>query len=169
MKPLAGLVGAFALLAQPLAAQGTLILTPDGLGAVKIGMTQPQVVAALGGTLEGEAYDSDDICVEKESSKLRGVGFLFEEGKLTRISLGHGADIVTAGGIGIGTAAVAVRKAYRGKLQSEPNIYIEKPAEYLTYWSVAGKSGIRFEVNEKRKVYVISAGGPSIEYVEGCA
>ena len=158
-----------AFLAAPLSAQGTLILTPDGLGPVRIGMTQKQVIAAIGGTLEGDAYDSEDVCVEKESSKLRGVGFLFEEGKLTRISLGHGAEIVTAGGIGIGTAAIAVRQAYRGKLKSEPNIYIEKPAEYLTYWAVPDERGIRFEVNEKRKVYVISAGGPSIEYVEGCA
>lgn len=166
MRLAAGLVGA--LLASPLAAQGTLVLTPEGLGALNIGMTQKQVIAVIGGTLEGDAYDSEDVCVAKESSRLPGVGFLFEEGKLTSISLGHGAEIVTEG-IGIGTAAVAVRKAYRGKLKSEPNIYIEKPAEYLTYWSVAGKSGIRSEVNEKRKVYVIYAGGPSIEYVEGCA
>jgi hypothetical protein len=165
MKSLAAL----ACFASPLAAQGTMILTPDGLGPARIGMTQNQVVAALGGALEGEAYDSDDICVEKESTRLRGVGFLFEDGKLTRISLGHGTDIATAGGIGIGTAAIAVRKAYRGKLKSEPNIYIEKPAEYLTYWTVPNERGIRFEVNEKRKVYVIHAGGPSIEYVEGCA
>lgn len=162
-------LAALACLASPLCAQGTLALTPDGLGPVRIGMTPKQVIAAIGGTLEGEGYDSEDICVEKESSKLRGVGFLFEEGKLTRISLGHGADIVTAGGIGVGTAAIAVRQAYRGKLKSEPNIYIEKPAEYLTYWTVPEKRGIRFEVNEKRKVYVIHAGGPSIEYVEGCA
>lgn len=160
---------ALALLASPLAAQGTMILTPDGLGPVKIGMTQQQVIAALGGTLEGDAYDSEDVCVEKEPSKLRGVGFLFEEGKLTRISLSHGAEIVTAGGIGIGTTATAVRKAYGGKLKSEPNIYFEKPGEYLTYWAVPDERGIRFEVNEKREVYVISAGGPSIEYIEGCA
>ena len=158
-----------AFLASPLAAQARLVLTPDGLGPVRLGMTQKQVIAALGGSLDGQAYDSEDICVEKESSKLRGVGFLFEESKLTRITLGHGAEIVTAGGIGIGTAAIAVRKAYRGKLKSEPNIYYEKPAEYLTYWTVPNERGIRFEVNEKRKVYVISAGGPSIEYIEGCA
>ena len=54
-----------AFLAAPLSAQGTLILTPDGLGPVRIGMTQKQVIAAIGGTLEGDAYDSEDVCVEK--------------------------------------------------------------------------------------------------------
>lgn len=150
-------------------AAGTLILTPEGLGPVKIGMTQKQVIAALGGTLEGAAIESDDICVEKESSTLSGVGFMFEEGRLTRISLGEGTDITTPRGIGVGSAAIAVRYAYRGKLKSEPNTYLDKPAEYLTYWTVPGKRGVRFEVDEKRKVYVIHAGGPSIQYVEGCA
>lgn len=151
------------------AAPGTLILTPDGLGPVRIGMTQQQVIAVLGGTLEGAAIDSDDICVEKESSALSGVGFMFEDGRLTRISLGEGTDITTPRGIGVGAAAIAVRYAYRGKLKSEPNTYLDKPAEYLTYWTVPGKRGVRFEVDEKRKVYVIHAGGPSIRYVEGCA
>jgi hypothetical protein len=167
MKLALTLLGALA--AAPASAQATLILTPEGLGPVKIGMTQKQVIAALGGTLEGAAIESDDICVEKESSVLRGVGFMFEDGKLTRISLGEGTDITTPRGIGVGAAAIAVRYAYRGKLKSEPNTYIEKPAEYLTYWTVPGKRGVRFEVDEKRKVYVIHAGGPSIQYVEGCA
>lgn len=167
MKLLA--VGTLALLASALAAPGTLVLTPDGLGRVKMGMTQKQVIASIGGTLEGAAIESDDICVEKESSVLRGVGFMFEAGKLTRISLAEGTDITTPNGIGVGASAIAVRRTYRGKLDSEPNTYIEKPAEYLTYWTVRGKRGIRFEVGENRKVYVIHAGGPSIQYVEGCA
>ena len=168
MKPVfAGLGGIAA--AAPAFAQGTLVLTPDGLGPVRIGMSQKQVIAALGGTLEGAAIESDDICVEKESSALSGVGFMFEEGRLTRISLGEGTDITTPRGIGVGSAAIAVRHAYRGKLKAEPNAYIEKPAEYLTYWTVPGKKGVRFEVDAKRKVYVIHAGGPSIEYIEGCA
>lgn len=159
---------ALAFLASSLAAQGTLILTPDGLGPVKIGMTQKQVVAAIGGTLEGEAIESDDICVEKESSALRGVAFMFEDGKLTRISLAEGTDITTPRGIGPGASAASVRKAYRG-IESEPNTYIEAPAEYLTFWTVRDKKGVRFELNEKRQVYVVHAGGASIQYVEGCA
>lgn len=157
------------LLASPLAAQGTLILTPEGLGPVRIGMTQKQVVGALGGTLEGEAIESDDICVEKESSALDGVAFMFEDGKLTRISLAQGTDITTPRGIGPGASAADVRRAYGKRLASEPNTYIEAPAEYLTFWVEPDRKGVRFEVDEKRKVYVIHAGGPSIEYVEGCA
>lgn len=145
------------------------VLTPQGLGPVKLGMSQQQVAAAVGGTLEGAAIESDDICVEKESTALPGVGFMFEDKKLTRISLAEGSKISTLRGITVGVSASAVRKAYGPKLKSEPNTYIEAPAEYLTYWVRPNRSGICFEVDEKRKVYVIHAGSQSIQYVEGCA
>ena len=163
------LLVALLLLSAPAAAErGHYILTPDGLGPVRIGMTQKQVIAALGGKLEGAAIESDDVCVEKESTALNGVAFMFEDGRLSRISLAKGTDITTPRGIGPGASADAVRRAHRG-IESEPNTYIEAPAEYLTFWTVTGKKGVRFEVDEKRQVYVIHAGGASIQYVEGCA
>ena len=169
MKAIAGLLAGLALAADPLAAQGTLVLTPDGLGPVRIGMSQKQVIAALGGTLTGEPIENEDVCVEKDSSELEGVGFMFEGGTLTRITLAPGTDITTPRGIGPGASADAVRRAYGKSLQSEPNTYIEAPAEYLTLWTVRDQKGVRFETDEKRKVYLIHAGGASIQYIEGCA
>lgn len=163
------LLGAVLLLSAAAGAErGHYVLTPNGLGPVRIGMTQKQVVDAIGGKLEGEAIESDDVCAEKESTALNGVAFLFEDGKLTRISLAEGTDVTTPRGIGPGATASAVRRAYAG-IASEPNTYIEAPAEYLTFWTLRDKKGVRFEVNEKRQVYVIHAGGASIQYVEGCA
>lgn len=156
-------------LALAAAASPQWVLTPDGIGPVKMGMTQAQVVKALGGTLTGAAIESDDICVEKDSSKLPGVGFMFEDKKLVRISLGDGAKVATPRGVRVGAGAAAVRKAYPKGLKSEGNAYIDPPAEYLTFWTVHGKKGVRFETDEKRKVYVIHAGTAAIQYIEGCA
>lgn len=150
-------------------AASSWVLTPQGLGPVKLGMSRQQVAAAVGGTLEGAAIESDDICVEKESTALPGVGFMLEDTKLTRISLAEGSRIATLRGIRVGAGASAVREAYGPKLKSEPNTYIEAPAEYLTYWVRPNRSDIRFEVDKKRKVYVIHAGSQSIQYIEGCA
>jgi len=159
-----------AILALALAAsQPAWILTPDGLGPVKIGMTQAQVAKALGGTLTGDAIESDDICVEKDSSKLPGVGFMFEEKKLVRISLVPDSKIATLRGVRAGATAAKIRRAYPKGLLSEPNAYLERPAEYLTFWTVRGKKGVRFETDEKRQVYVIHAGTAAIQYIEGCA
>lgn len=156
-------------LALAAAAQPKWVLTPDGLGPVKMGMTLAEVTKLLGGTMTGAAIESDDICVEKDNSKLPGVGFMFEDRKLTRISLSADSKIATPRGVRAGMSAAAVRKAYPKGLLSEGNAYIDPPAEYLTYWTVKGKRGVRFETDEKRKVYVIHAGTGSIQYIEGCA
>jgi len=52
---------------------------------------------------------------------------------------------------------------------AEPHYYLGLPAEYLTYWTVAKKRGVRFETGTKRRVETIHAGLDSIRLVEGCA
>ncbi|HEX6741920.1 MAG TPA: hypothetical protein VF079_09040 [Sphingomicrobium sp.] len=158
---------ALALLAA--AAAQAWPLTPDGWGPVRIGMTQRQVEKALHTKLEGEPIpDQAERCIEKVSDRHPGLWFMFEDGRLTRISLGDESKVTTPRGIGIGASAAAVRRAYGKALKAEPHEYDEPPAEYLTFWTVAGKRGVRFETDPKRRVGAIHAGGPSIEYIEGC-
>ncbi|MBA3669276.1 MAG: hypothetical protein H0W71_04325 [Sphingomonas sp.] len=151
-------------------ASGKPVLTVDGLGPVRIGMTIKQAEKALGGKLVGEAIESDDICVEKESKAgPRGVYYMFEDKTLARISLGSGSPDRTPRGIGVGATAQQVRRAYGVKLKAEPHHYAGLPAEYLTFWTVLGKRGIRFETDFRRKVATIHAGTAAIQFVEGCA
>ena len=144
-------------------------ITPDGLGPVRIGMTQAEVARALRTKLVGEAIDDENVCVEKASPALRGVYFMFEERKLSRISVAAPSRATTPRGIAIGATAAQVRRAYPKGLQAEPHEYLELPAEYLTFWTVKDKRGVRFVTDLKRRVQTIHAGGPSIQYVEGCA
>lgn len=146
-------------------------LTPSGWGPVKIGMTRAQVAKVLGAPLQGEAIDDVDVCVEQSADRpaYRGLIFMFEDRRLTRISADRRSAFRTPSGIRAGATAAQVRRAYGRKLRSEPHQYLGRPAEYLTYWTVAGRRGVRFETDEKRRVERIHAGGPSIEYVEGCA
>ena len=60
----------------------------------------------------------------------------------------------------------------------EPHKYEPAPAGYITVWSRGGGSGyvedpdargLVFEVGQDGAVKAIRAGGPSIQYVEGCA
>jgi hypothetical protein len=144
-------------------------LTDQGLGPVRIGMTQAQVAKALNSRLTGEAIDDENQCVEKSAKALPGVLFMFVDRRLSRVSIAKGSGITTRRGIGVGATAAAVRKAYGRGLKAEPNTYEDKPAEYLTYWTVPGRRGYRFETSTDRKVYVIHAGTNSIQYIEGCA
>jgi hypothetical protein len=144
-------------------------LTVDGWGGVRIGMTQAEVAKALNTRLTGEAIDDENVCVEKQAKGLPAMRFMFEDRRLTRISIAEGSGITTPRGIGPGATATAVRKAYGAKPKAEAHTYEDKPAEYLTYWTVPNKRGIRFETSTDRKVYVIHAGTDSIQYIEGCA
>lgn len=152
------------------AAPASQVLTVDGLGAVRIGMTIAAVEKAIGGKLEGAAIESDDICVEKVSKAgPQDVFYMFEDRKLSRISLGEGSNIVTPRGIGVGATAAQVRRAYGPKLKSDEHPYEGPPGEFLTFWTVPGKRGISFETDTSRTVKVIHAGTGAIEYAEGCA
>jgi len=157
------------LTAMIVAASAVLTLTPDGLGAVRIGMTRAEVEAAIGNALEGEPVDEGMTCVEMvPAGPEQGLWFMFEDSKLTRISIGEPSKVKTELGIGVGTSADAVRSAYGPALLAEPHHYGELPAEYLTFWTEPDKRGLRFETDARRKVQTIHAGNSAIEYVEGC-
>ncbi len=157
------------LLLAAAAAQPAWVLGVDGLGPVKIGMTRAQVAKVLKARLHGAAIESDDICVEKDTNEYPGVHFMFEDKRLTRISVGQPSRIKTARGIGAKASAAQIKRAYGPRLKAEKNRYHQAPAQLLIYWTVPGTRGISFETGTDRRAYAIHAGHESITYAEGCA
>jgi hypothetical protein len=145
-------------------------LTVDGWGPVRIGMSRAQVEGALQEKLEGEPLEDEESCIEMVAKGPGdGVLFMFEEYRLTRVSIFEPSKVTTPRGIGIGSSADEVRRAYGARLKAEPHYYEDLPSEYLTYWTLPDKRGVRFETDSKRQVQAIHAGTDSIQYVEGCA
>ena len=146
-------------------------LTPSGWGPVRMGMTRAQVSKALHAELQGNFIDDEGTCQELVGvdDALQGLFFMFEEGKLPRITATEPSAVITPRGMHVGSSAGEVRKAYGAGLKSEPHKYEEQPAEYLTFWLQPEKSGVRFETDVNGKVEAIHAGTSSIQYVEGCA
>lgn len=155
-------------------------LTAEGYGPLRIGMTRAEIEAAM-----GEDSDPDSVggpeperCDQFRPARApEGLLVMVEDGRLTRISLTRGARIETDRGLGLGAAAAAVRAAYGPALVAMPHEYQDPPAEYLTAWSLGRPApdvadpaarGLRYEIGEDGKVETIHAGGPSIQYVEGC-
>jgi hypothetical protein len=173
-KPLAVLAAVVALAAgglapPPAAAAPAWTLTPQGYGPVKIGMSRAQVSRALGVKLSPRAEHEEDACESGGAATLPGMIFMFEEGRLTRISLYDESRVRTPRGIGMGASEAEVRRLYGGPaLEEEEHTYVGAPGLYLTYWLVPGKSGVRFETDEHRRVNAIHAGTSSIRYIEGC-
>lgn len=167
----------------PPAAAVTLdVLTADGIGPLTIGMTKDEVVAAVGPTRTPNAVGGaePEACEEFRPERApEGVLVMIVEGKLSRISLVDMSTVKTDKGLGLGDTADAVKTGYGDQAKATPHKYQDKPAEYITWWKGGPRTepyvedraarGIVYEIDGTGKVGAIHAGGPTIQYVEGCS
>jgi hypothetical protein len=158
------------------------VLTAEGYGPLRIGMTLAEVTAALGADAEPDAVGGPEPerCDQFRPARApEGLLVMIEDGRLTRISLHREARVATDRDLRLGATPAQVRAAYGAALQAEPHKYQDPPAEYLTHWAQGGprpphgvaepnSRGISYSVGQDGRVEAIHAGGPSIQYVEGC-
>ena len=151
---------------------GPELITPDGWGPLRIGMTLDQVVAAAGEDANPEAVGGPEpeACDEfRPANAPEGILVMIERGVLTRISVLANNGVATSAGIRVGDPADRVLQVYGDRVVLDPHKYVDPPAAYLTVWREGGeRRGIRYEVGSDGTVTHIRGGGESIEYVEGC-
>lgn len=164
----------------PAATSDLARLTPDGWGALRIGMTRAEVEAAMGGPARGDSGAAEPaVCDEFRPARApEALLVMLEDNRLTRISLTAPSDITTEQGYGVGDPGAGIKAALGAAAIVEPHKYIDAPAEYITVWRTGGGAdfvtdaaarGLVFEVGADGAVSAIHAGGPSIQYVEGCS
>lgn len=143
------------------------VLTADGLGPLKIGMTPKQAQAALGRKLTTDnAFDAS--CRPYDVEGWEALSLLFIDGKLDSVDLSDGAKWTTAAGVKVGDTDAAIRKAYGAAAHKTRAEYDGPPAGYFTVRG-PGPHGIKFTTDASRKITNIDAGGASIGFIEGCA
>ncbi|MBB3871184.1 hypothetical protein [Brevundimonas mediterranea] len=157
------------------------ILTADGLGAARIGMTRAELVQVWGEDSQPNAVGGADpeTCDEFHPVDApKDVRVMIQNGVLTRITAARGATIKTDRGFGVGDTGMAIKQAYGGAVFAQAHKYQSAPAEDLFVWSRGGSTtyvtdpaarGIRYEVGSDGKVMMIHAGDSSIQLVEGCS
>lgn len=166
----------------PVAQTDSAILAPAGIGALRIGMTRAEVEAAMGGDSNPGAVGGPEpeACDEfRPANAPAGVLVMIEEDRLTRISLVDPSPVKTPDGFSVGAAAADVKAAYGDRATVSPHKYQDAPAEYVTVWEGGPRSepyvedeaarGLVYEIDGSGLVSAIRAGGPSIQYVEGCS
>lgn len=159
----------------------TNAVTAEGWGPLRIGMTRAEVETALGpdanpGAVGGPDPASCDTFHPERAPE--GLTVMVENGVLTSIWLARAATLKTDRGFGVGDEAAAIKAAYGSAATASPHKYSAAPAEYITAWSSGGGAGyvqnpaargINYHIGTDGRVQQVAAGGPSIQYVEGCA
>lgn len=156
------------------------MLTPDGWGPIRAGMTLEAALRASGLRLITPGHYDEFFADEPERLescniyRLAGappnITLFVEDGIVTSIgaelSAGPGGAMFrTDKGVGLGDPEGTVRRAYDIH-KEEPNIYSEPPDKELFVRSSSG-NGLKFSIIGG-KVAAINVGGRSIAYVEGC-
>lgn len=152
-------------------------LTAQGFGPLRIGMTRAEVEAALGPDANPNAVGGADpqSCDQFRPARApEGLLVMVENGVLTSVWATRNPAIETDRALNIGDTAAEVRRVYGSAVSASPHKYESAPAEYLTVWSTADHTGpaargVKYTIGSDGKVQSIAGGGPSIEYVEGCA
>lgn len=153
------------------------VLTAQGFGPLRVGMTRAEIEAALGADSDPQAVGGPDPEACDMFHPVRapeGLMVMLENGRLTSVWLQRGATVKTDRGFGVGDQASAIKAAYGSAAEAMPHKYEDAPAEYVTAWATADHGGpsargIKYEIGRDGRVQAVAGGGASIQYVEGCA
>ena len=148
------------------------VLTVDGWGPLRIGMTRAEVEAAVGGPANPDLVGGPEpeICDEFRPARApAGTLLMIERDTLTRITLLRESTLRTTAGVRIGDEEAEVVAAHGEEAEVGPHKYLPPPAAYITVRGIGPSvRGFVYETDTDRRVTQIHAGGPSIHYVEGC-
>jgi len=152
-------------------------ITPDGMGAVRVGMTVQEVAAASNhlvaaqsmqgnGSVEGEPCFSLKFLGSPEG--VYGVG---GQGRLRAMVVARSAPYATAEGIHVGSTEAEVISTYQGRARQYKNIYHDVPDYYVGALPREDGNSLRFEIDPRtRLVDVIHAGASVFAGLpEGCS
>jgi hypothetical protein len=148
--------------------QSASVVRFDGIGPVKVGMSLPQLNAALHEHFTEPKEKDDQGCFYLTPKDHGGVSFMIENGKLVRVDVGT-VGIATAKGVQVGDSEARVKALYGSSLDISPSQYSgDEGGHYLTMRSPDQQYGIRFETEEGKVTTFYAGSYEAVQYVEGC-
>lgn len=146
-----------------------LTVSPEGVGAVRIGATLAQLNAALGEQLR-PAYDVNPECDYVDPAALPpGIALMVDQDTIVRIDVDT-TGIPTAEGAVVGDTEARVLELYAGRVTVQPHKYTGPEGHYLVVtWPADTLHLLIFETDGKKVLNYRAGIRPAVEYVEGCA
>ena len=142
------------------------LVTRDGIGKARFGMTLTQLNLALGETFKVPSGPDDKNCFYIEPKTLDGVSLMIEQGRLRRIDV-RATTVTTGDGVGVGTPVSNLKSRYGSRLRDEQHHYGGPEDRYLTL-ELNSTLAIRFETSEGKVDNWYAGYKKQVQYVEGC-
>ena len=151
------------------------VLTPEGLGAVRIGMTVAQAEKALGVKFiarQEEFFEPGCWYTHPAGEQVSRAYYMVAGVVIVRIDVRGDAkapSLHDAKGLGIGAEEKAVITAYGGHLENTPHPYLNETGRYLRIPEKDGKTALLFETDEGKVTSFRAGRIPFVDYIEGCS
>lgn len=144
------------------------LISSDGYGPVRIGMSQKEAESLMHVKLKTEdnlplMQHCDHVFAAKGFD---GISIMLQEGRITRFSVSS-PTVSTKSGVKIGDTTLRLKNIFGSRVQIEPSNFDENGFYYFV-WEKSQQRGIKFEVINDQ-VRFIYAGDDSIRLVEGCS
>ena len=143
------------------------IATPDGIGAIRVGMTVDELRRAIG-NVPG-ANPTADCSYVRPASVPPGVAVMLSHGQVARIDV-DSAGVRTDAGVAVGDSAAKVAAAYGARMTATPHKYVSG-GQYLTVRSTSPADSLRrmvFETENGRVTRFRAGRVPEVEWIERC-
>jgi hypothetical protein len=155
--------------AEPLSKDS--VVTEQGVGPIRIGMTPEEASQAAGVTLAGDPYElyDDGSCyyVIPEGDLSQTFAFMVSEGTIARVDVWVGSGAANAEGVRVGDSEAHLLKVYRGAVV-EQHAYEGPEGHYVRTRDASGRHGYVFETDGKVVENWRAGRYPEIEWIEGC-
>jgi len=145
-----------------------LVVTYDGFGPVKIGMTMSQAAKALGVPVtRGAGYEGDGCYYASPEGGHGGVLFMMSGPRVVRIDV-RSSRYATDRGARVGDSEARIKRLYKGEYKVSRHKYFEA-GRYIEVEAKDGRYLLIFET-DGRRVTTFRVGRPEqVGYVEGCS
>ena len=152
---------------SPSDANATWIVTPHGIGAIRIGMTVDELRRAIGDF--PVANPTADCSYIRPTSAPLGVSVMLARGQVARVDV-DSAGVRTDSGVAVGDSAAKIAAAYGARMTATPHKYVPG-GQYLTVRSTSPADSLRrmvFETENGRVTRFRTGRVPEVEWIERC-
>jgi hypothetical protein len=143
------------------------IATPDGIGAIRVGMTADELRTAVGEIAGANA--TADCSYVRPSSAPPGVSVMLARGQVVRVDV-DSAGVRSDAGVAVGDSASKISDAYEARVTATPHKYVPGSRYFTVRSTSPGDTSRRmvFETKNGRVTRFRTGRVPEVDWIERC-